>query len=84
MIRVTIRMRDGRQFFVDDVQKVSQRVLDSAGQEKLVTAWRSAILRFPFATWRETVVEGKAKIFVVDPFKIESIEAELMEKKDEE
>ena len=63
---------------VDDVQKVSQRVPDSAGQEKLVTAWRSAILRFPFATWRETVVEGKAKIFVVDPFKIEAIEAELM------
>lgn len=80
MIRVTIHMRDGRQFFVDDVQKVSQRVLDSAGQEKLVTAWRSAILRFPFATWRETVVEGKAKIFVVDPFKIEAIEAELMDK----
>ena len=80
MIRVTIHTRDGRQFSVDDVQKVSQRVLDSAGQEKLVTAWRSAILRFPFATWRETVVEGKAKIFVVDPFKIEAIEAELMDK----
>ena len=36
------------------------------------------ILHFQFVPWRTTIVEGKTKVFSVDPLKIASIEAELI------
>lgn len=83
MIRVTIHMRDGRQFSVDDVEQVTQLVL-GFGKGDRATARGEEILNFQFIPWRTTIVEGKTKICSVDSSKVESIEAELMEKKDEE
>lgn len=79
MIRVTIHMRDGRQFSVDDVQKVTQLVL-GFGKGDRATARGEEILNFQFIPWRTTIVEGKTKICSVDSPKVESIEAELMDK----
>lgn len=79
MIRVTIHMRDGRQFSVDDVEQVTQLVL-GFGKGDRATARGEEILNFQFIPWRTTIVEGKTKICSVDSSKVESIEAELMDK----
>ena len=79
MIRVTIHMRDGSRFSVDDVKKVSQLVPTKMGQEELVTAWgEKAILSFPFFPWRSTIIEGETKICSVSSLRVEAIEAELI------
>lgn len=78
MIRVTIHMRDGRKFSVDDVQKVSQLVPGCGGKDEVETACGEEVLRFQFVPWRTTIVEGKAKTFAVDPFKVEIIEVEAI------
>lgn len=79
MIRVTIHMRDGRQFSVDDVEQVTQLVL-GFGKGDRATARGEEILNFQFIPWRTTIVKGKTKICSVDSSKVESIEAELMDK----
>lgn len=79
MIRVTIHMRDGRQFSVDDVEQVTQLVL-GFGKGDRATARGEEILNFQFIPWRTTIVEGKTKICSVDSSKVEAIEAELMDK----
>ena len=83
MIRVTIRMSSGLEYIVDDVEQVTQLVL-GFGKGDRATARGEEILNFQFIPWRTTIVEGKTKICSVDSSKVESIEAELMEKKDEE
>ena len=65
------------------VEQVTQVVL-GFGKGDRATARGEEILNFQFIPWRTTIVEGKTKICSVDSSKVESIEAELMEKKDEE
>lgn len=78
-VRVTVWLRDGATFIVDDVKKVSQLVQTKMGQEELVTAWGGkAILSFPFFPWRSTIIEGEAKICSVSSLRVEAIEAELI------
>ena len=78
MIRVTIHMRNGRQFSVDDVQTVRQLVPGNGRKDEVVTASGEKILHFQFIPWRTTIVENKAKILAVDSYKIEALEAELI------
>lgn len=78
-VRVTVWLRDGSAFIVDDVKKVSQLVPTKMGQEELVTArGEKAILSFPFFPWRATIIEGEAKICSVSSLRAEAIEAELI------
>lgn len=85
MIRVTVWLRDGAAFIVDDVKKVSQLVPTKMGQEELVTAWgEKAILSFPFFPWRSTIIEGKTKICSVSSLGVEAIEAELIAEREKD
>lgn len=85
MIRVTVWLRDGAAFVVDDVKKVSQLVPTKMGQEELVTAWgEKAILSFPFFPWRSTIIEGETKICSVSSLGVEAIEAELIAEREKD
>lgn len=85
MIRVTIHMRDGSRFSVDDVKKVSQLVPNKTGEEELVAAYgEKAILSFPFFPWRSTIIEGKTKICSVSSLGVEAIEAELIAEREKD
>ena len=81
MIRVTFHMRDGRQFSVDDVQAVTQLEPEGGGVDIVKTGCRYGVLCLNLVPWRRTIVEGKAKTFSVDPFKVEVIEVEDISEK---
>lgn len=77
-VRVTVWLRDGATFIVDDVKKVSQLVPTKMGQEELVTAWgEKAILSFPFFPWRSTIIEGEAKICSVSSLRLKRLKRSL-------
>nr|DAX73665.1 MAG TPA: hypothetical protein [Caudoviricetes sp.] len=78
MIRVTIRLQGETEHTVDDVERVTQLVPGCGGKDVAKSASGSEILHFQFVPWRTTIVEGKTKVFSVDPLKIASIEAELI------
>lgn len=78
MIRVTIRLQDETEHTVDDVEMVTQLVPGCGSKDVAKSASGDEILHFQFVPWRTTIVEGKTKVFSVDPLKIASIEAELI------
>ena len=78
MIRVTFHMRDGRQFSVDDVQAVTQLDPGDGGRDIAETGRGYGVLCLKLVPWRTTIVEGKAKTFAADPFKVEIIEVEAI------
>ena len=76
MIRVTIRLQNGAEYTVDDVEKVTQMVPGCGGKDVVESASGDEILHFQFMPWRTTIVEGKTKICSVDSLRVEAIEAE--------